>query len=56
MNCDAAINYQQITVFLFRRGLKNSAQTGIEHTVEKLCFLIKNGDKCSLLIPYFQIK
>lgn len=56
MNCDAAVIVSRDSYISLPSRSKDSAQTGIQHTVDKLCVLVKNGDEYSLLTPYFQIK
>lgn len=56
MNCDAAVIVSTDPYISLPSRSKDSAQSGIHHTVDKLCVLEKNGDECSPLTPYFQIK
>lgn len=56
MNCDAAVIVSTDTFISLPSRSKDSAQSGIHHTVDKLCVLVKNGEECSPLTPYFQIK
>lgn len=56
MNCGAAVIVLTDPYISLPSRSKDSAQSGIHHTVEKLCVLVKNGDECSLLTPSFQIK
>lgn len=56
MNCDAAVIVSTDPYISLPSRSKDSAQSGIHHTVDKLCVLVKNGDECSLLTRYFQIK
>lgn len=56
MNFDAAVIVPTDPYISLPSRSKDSAQPGIHHTVDKLCVLVKNGDECMLLTPYFQIK
>lgn len=56
MNCDAAVIVSRDPYISLPSRSKDSAQSGIHHRVDKLCVLVKNGDECSLLTRYFQIK
>lgn len=56
MNFDAAVIVSTDPYISLPSRSKDSAQSGIHHTVDKLCVLVKNGDECSLLTPCFQIK
>lgn len=55
MNCDAAVIVSTDPYISLPSRSKDSAQSGIHHTVDKLCVLVKNGDECSLLTLIFKL-